>query len=685
MNPSAFNILIVDDNERNRSYLRSFSSDGRFNVVAEAGNSENALNYLVKQPDINLIILDYLLINSTLDGKQLAKVIRKYYPDKKIYFWTEHFSLGNLIEVEKICDGVIPKHYTKDQIAFFLNKDLQHKMVEFTDREMELLHYLSNGYSNRSIAIVHLDNQEIEKYFEEKIIRGVNDGDDKGSSCIENTFNYYREFSPKTEIVDDSTKLKKLAIQFRKAIRSLPADNSSYIKEEIPEQRFDYPMIRSEIPLTIVGSVLPDTQLTWLDWNNEIHILDSQIESYIKQNPAIETTLDINELIKKYFDENKERLNKTIPHLKEVIEDSDDFVQKVRKSGYLSYREIIKLCKNLEEWINERISDVRKKLKYRKIENHIIKIFYRNNDINKNKSIEYFILGPLEEIPNNPETVLPSKARNFPLTIEPHERIEAEIKERLKKFINDERLLILGHFKDINDYPNNNTIRRSDYDTDAEFKKKRNEQIKLICDYKGISNELYTLYVNYIDSEPYDNILRQIEKRCSNLMDKIRRKEIALVDSRATLVHFATDKFKWKPNEYDLITYMHSIRESFKVRDFVEINYAIDGKDVSNIDVEFSAKINAAFIKTANTIFWYYTYLELLNGFGKIILNLSIYKSRKINFSITFEDKSSKLNEISIFPNEELLRAQMKSVSGNFDFKFINNSHIFELSAPLPK
>ena len=377
MDQSPYMILIVDDAEAIVSYLRQLETKG-FVIVTEADTAEKALDCLKTNPQINLIILDYWLINSSLDGRQLAQRIRKHYPDKKIVFFTDHFSQGNKEEIKPFCEGVIPKCYTINEIANYINCHLiTPSKPAFTEEEIALLCLLAIPLSNFEIARIEWENEKIEKFFDKKheFITENSCRDDRSFS-IETILYYFWQYGLEVRLFKEIAKKKVFhsemptkgnnriakyedATIFRKAIRKLIKPNN----ENIPCQ--------SEIP-----EIQHELFQKLDDW------LASQLSG---KDINCKKILDIDLFIRRFFIENQSSDWMQLSCC-DTAHKEQEFVNHVRKLGYLNQYELKILQQTLDEEIIQQANTESDERKEKIKQNFIIDHYYCKN--NKKRDTE---------------------------------------------------------------------------------------------------------------------------------------------------------------------------------------------------------------------------------------------------------------------------------------------------------
>lgn len=166
------NILIVEDQRIVRQVLENaISDDGRYNVFASIENASLAEMYCANGK-IDLVIMDVYTAQRE-NGLEAARKIKKYYPKIKIIivtsmpehsfikkaisygcesFWYKDSSIEEFLDVITLTlegKNIYPKETPVLQIGLA-------KSTEFTERELEVLRELVNGYSHQEIC-EHLD------------------------------------------------------------------------------------------------------------------------------------------------------------------------------------------------------------------------------------------------------------------------------------------------------------------------------------------------------------------------------------------------------------------------------------------------------------------------------------------------------------------------------------------------
>jgi DNA-binding NarL/FixJ family response regulator len=173
------NILLVDDHTLIREGLKLILKKSKqFKIIGEACNGVEALDFLKKDASkTHVMLLDITM--PELDGFEVAKVAKKKYPNLKILALTMHneesyitkmIDVGvhgyvlkdsNLDDLSSAIKTVLEDkpYYSSDvsavMISSLMNKDKQkdnNSIENLTDREMEIIKLISEGYKSSEIA-----------------------------------------------------------------------------------------------------------------------------------------------------------------------------------------------------------------------------------------------------------------------------------------------------------------------------------------------------------------------------------------------------------------------------------------------------------------------------------------------------------------------------------------------------
>ena len=168
-------ILIADDHTLVReTWSFILNTDERFNVIAESGSGEEAVE-LAKQLKPNIVIMDINLPG--MNGIEATQLIRKYSPASKILgvslhtqptyarkmiqkgamgYVTKNSSREEMfkaiIEVQNgrryICDEI--KNILSEQVIN--GEDQQSGLNALSQRELEIINFIKKGFSSKEIA-----------------------------------------------------------------------------------------------------------------------------------------------------------------------------------------------------------------------------------------------------------------------------------------------------------------------------------------------------------------------------------------------------------------------------------------------------------------------------------------------------------------------------------------------------
>lgn len=169
-------IMIVDDHDMVRLGLKTYLMlEPTFEVVAEAGNGQEAFNYLqgcAKLPD--LILMDLMM--PQMNGIEATKLISSSFPDIKIVMLTSFLEDDKVYQsIEAGAISYVLKTVSAEELIFALKGALKGMPVmtsevsqsltrglriqrtqqgdeTFTEREREVLLLVADGLSNKEIA-----------------------------------------------------------------------------------------------------------------------------------------------------------------------------------------------------------------------------------------------------------------------------------------------------------------------------------------------------------------------------------------------------------------------------------------------------------------------------------------------------------------------------------------------------
>lgn len=171
-NEATIKILLIEDDWMHRKSLRELQViDPRLQIVAEAENDRQALNYL-ETNSIDLVIMDYQLKGSKRWGVELTEFIRTHYPTIKVIFCSANIrSVDRKAAYEAGACGYIPKEDSiqeiKQQIYLALRdgQNYAHLPIdELTGRQGEICQLMGDGISTRNIVFKLWDIKTFEDF-----------------------------------------------------------------------------------------------------------------------------------------------------------------------------------------------------------------------------------------------------------------------------------------------------------------------------------------------------------------------------------------------------------------------------------------------------------------------------------------------------------------------------------------
>jgi DNA-binding NarL/FixJ family response regulator len=168
------NLLLVDDHAIVTDGLQALLSDEpEFVIKGVAQNGAMAIDMLeVLKVDVVLMDIDM----PEMDGVQATKIIKSKMPDKKILMLTMHDEKAMIKTLMEIgADGYLLKNSSKDELVTalrviqsgqsYFSSDVQTILekeepsksssidtYELTDREVEIVKLIAEGYSNKQIG-----------------------------------------------------------------------------------------------------------------------------------------------------------------------------------------------------------------------------------------------------------------------------------------------------------------------------------------------------------------------------------------------------------------------------------------------------------------------------------------------------------------------------------------------------
>ncbi|MBS1575605.1 MAG: response regulator transcription factor [Bacteroidetes bacterium] len=183
-------ILLVDDHKLIRdSWSYILNSDSRFKVVGTAGTADEAIE-LAKGKHPHIVLMD--LNMSPVSGFDITKLIRRHSPDSNIIGVSMHtmpvyarkmMQLGAMGYVTKnsskeemfsaIMEVSSGRKYVCDEVKNILaeqeleNKNIHPDMNILTQREIDIVQLIKDGFSSREIAEkleISLKTVEVHRY-----------------------------------------------------------------------------------------------------------------------------------------------------------------------------------------------------------------------------------------------------------------------------------------------------------------------------------------------------------------------------------------------------------------------------------------------------------------------------------------------------------------------------------------
>ena len=148
-------ILVVDDEPDIRAMVRLILEDEGY-AVREAENASTARDELTSKPPA-LVILDIWMRQSDMDGLELQKWVRRYYPDMPAIMISGHGNIETAVQAMK--DGAfdfVEKPFKSDQLLLLCARALANAKREVEHSELKRRSNLSEDLIGTSPAIVAL-------------------------------------------------------------------------------------------------------------------------------------------------------------------------------------------------------------------------------------------------------------------------------------------------------------------------------------------------------------------------------------------------------------------------------------------------------------------------------------------------------------------------------------------------
>lgn len=187
-------LLIVDDSQIHLEGLKLIlRPHNSIKVTGEANNTQEAA-LLLKEAKPDIAILD-ISLERDMDGIELAQTIKKNYPHIKIIFLSHHKKVKYLVSALKAgASAYLAKDMNPDELIHAItavkegkgiyfgdtislsmlldtfgseNNIAKNKVYDLTDREIEVIKHLAQGYSTKEIAsILDIEVNTVESHKE---------------------------------------------------------------------------------------------------------------------------------------------------------------------------------------------------------------------------------------------------------------------------------------------------------------------------------------------------------------------------------------------------------------------------------------------------------------------------------------------------------------------------------------
>ena len=167
-------VLLVDDHKIVLDGVEALLSDLEgFNCVATADNGQKALD-LLKVFEIDVILMDIDM--PVMNGMEATKAVKRDYPNVKVISLTQHSERGMVKQLlECGSNGYLLKNINRDELALAIRKVYEGQNyfssevtmslagkaveknasgsdVEITEREIEILTLIAEGFSSKQIG-----------------------------------------------------------------------------------------------------------------------------------------------------------------------------------------------------------------------------------------------------------------------------------------------------------------------------------------------------------------------------------------------------------------------------------------------------------------------------------------------------------------------------------------------------
>ena len=189
--PEIIKILFIEDEKRWQQILLSaLEPELNLQLVNVVVNGQQALDYMSTHT-IDLIIMDYELVDRSLWGVELTKKILAQFPKMKIIFWSIHMKYMDVNRAKKAgARGYIQKTASDEALVEAIRKILKDEtewislvdrltdelISEFdhlTPKEVEIMEQLSEGKNYGQIALSFLQaeyKEKVQRHGSEKVL-----------------------------------------------------------------------------------------------------------------------------------------------------------------------------------------------------------------------------------------------------------------------------------------------------------------------------------------------------------------------------------------------------------------------------------------------------------------------------------------------------------------------------------